>query len=503
MSGFGERFRSAGYTVPKPLIPVNGRPIIAHVLDIFPGEQNIWFICNREHLQNSEYRMSEILYEICPQGHICSIEPHSFGPVYAVSQIFEQLDPHLPTIVNYCDFTCRWDWKGFQSFVEKTQCAGAVVCYTGFHPHMLGNSHYAYVKTNGTNRILSIQEKQSYTDTPMQEYASSGTYYFRSGHLMQKTFEETLERPDLQLNGEYYVSLSYRPLLEKGEDVQVFTLEKFCQWGTPQDLKEWKYYKHSQYLECLPQRRPEIKGVLLIPMAGLGSRFTHAGYTIPKPFLQVRSQPMFLSAWEDLPYCSKNVFVFRADMPGSEGLSEFVRKVPGVKLLGLHEKTEGQACTCLLGLDDIGDDESLTIGACDNGLRYDADCFEALWREDVDIIVWTIRGYPGAIKNPHMYGWADVDSRGYIQRVFVKKPLMCLNYDPILTGAFTFRRTGDFRQSVRKMIKREGRVNNEFYVDECINDAIGLGLNVRIFDVDAYLCWGTPEDLMTYEYWLA
>jgi hypothetical protein len=51
------------------------------------------------------------------------------------------------------------------------------------------------------------------------------------------------------------------------------------------------------------------------------------------------------------------------------------------------------------------------------------------------------------------------------------------------------------------MIARNGRINGEFYVDECCNDALALGLNGVIFEVDAYVCWGTPDELQTYEYW--
>ena len=53
------------------------------------------------------------------------------------------------------------------------------------------------------------------------------------------------------------------------------------------------------------------------------------------------------------------------------------------------------------------------------------------------------------------------------------------------------------------MIERNARVKSEFYIDEAINDALALGLNCRLFTVDHYLGWGTPEELRTYEYWQA
>ena len=113
MSGFGERFRKAGYDVPKPLIKVDGKPIIQHVVEMFPGENDIVFICNKDHLQESEYGMRETLDSIVPSGRIISIDPHKLGPVHAVLQAIEKLDPEKETLVNYADFTCDWNYRYF------------------------------------------------------------------------------------------------------------------------------------------------------------------------------------------------------------------------------------------------------------------------------------------------------------------------------------------------------------------------------------------------------
>ena len=106
MSGFGERFRRAGYKVPKPLIEIEGKPLIAHVIDMFPGEKDFIFICNEDHLNDPRYRMKEILKTLCPTGKIFGIAAHKLGPVHAVLQVENIIDEEKPTIVNYCDFTC-------------------------------------------------------------------------------------------------------------------------------------------------------------------------------------------------------------------------------------------------------------------------------------------------------------------------------------------------------------------------------------------------------------
>lgn len=503
MSGFGERFRRAGYTVPKPLIPVGNRPIIWHVVDMYPGVRDILFICNQEHLNTPEYRMREILEEACPSGRVLGIAPHKLGPVYAVSQAFDLLRQDAPVVVNYCDFSCSWDWEGFRRFAADTACDGAVMCYTGFHPHMLHSVNYAYVLTHDGDRVERIQEKQPFTPFPMREYASSGAYYFRSAALMREAFAETLRRPDLLLKGEYYVSLAYRPLLEKKKDIRVFPIDRFCQWGTPQDLREYECHMRYKCAEAAFPTPPRQEGAVLMPVAGMGSRFAKEGYELPKPLIPVNGRPMLLNAWRSLPRARENRFVLRREMPGAEDLAALLRReVPAARVILLDGPTDGQARTCLLGLDGVDMDAPLTIGACDNGLAYDPAVFRALMADaGVDFIIWTVRGYPGAVRHPEMYGWVALDPTGAVESVSVKRPLASPGTDPVVTGAFTFKRAGDFVRSVERMMERGRQVNGEFYVDECLNDALRLGLRGATLDVIAYLCWGTPDDLKTYQYW--
>ena len=68
MSGFGERFRKVGYTIPKPLIVVEGKSIIQHVVEMFPDEKDIIFICNKDHLNKPEYHMQENKYMFHPMN---------------------------------------------------------------------------------------------------------------------------------------------------------------------------------------------------------------------------------------------------------------------------------------------------------------------------------------------------------------------------------------------------------------------------------------------------
>ena len=110
------------------------------------------------------------------------------------------------------------------------------------------------------------------------------------------------------------------------------------------------------------------------------------------------------------------------------------------------------------------------------------------------------RGHANAVRHPKMYGWINAEN-GRISGISVKTPLDSPATDPIVLGTFTFRRAEDFHRVVEHLIARDGRINGEFYIDSCINDAIELGLRCHLFKVDNFLSWGTPNDLRTFEYW--
>ena len=506
MSGFGERFRRAGYNVPKPLIEIDGKPVIAHVIDMFPGEQDFIFICNQEHLTNSDYRMESILRQYCPTGRIIAIPPHKLGPIHAVRQVEHLIDPDSPVVVNYCDFTCYWDWHHFKEFVAETACIGAIPAYKGFHPHTLGSTNYAYMREDN-GWVQDIQEKQPYTNNRMEEFASSGTYYFASGKIMGEAFHMTMDRK-LNVNGEYYVSLAYKPLLAANRPVAVYPLQHFMQWGTPEDVAEYNGWSAAfKRLIVAENALPTPRGSLVIPMAGLGQRFVDEGFSVTKPLIPVSGKPMITQATHDLPAALHHVFVLRSDMPGYQEITDELKRLyPETVIETIPGVTEGQACTALIGLEAleraIGNVSGpVTFGACDNGALYDAEAFQRLAdNPDVDIIVWGARGHANAVRHPKMYGWINAEN-GRISGISVKTPLDSPATDPIVLGTFTFRRAEDFHRVVEHLIARDGRINGEFYIDSCINDAIELGLRCHLFKVDNFLSWGTPNDLRTFEYW--
>jgi dTDP-glucose pyrophosphorylase len=242
----------------------------------------------------------------------------------------------------------------------------------------------------------------------------------------------------------------------------------------------------------------------LIPMAGAGSRFVEAGYKIPKPLLTVLNEPMVISAAKALPSSNRYAFIVRDFQVSEYNIDVHLRKYyPDAEVIVLDHLTEGQAVTCLKGKNMFNPEEELLIGASDNGMIYSLEAFNEV-KKDADAIVFTFRNNPAVDAKPQAYGWVRVKENNVVVKMSVKVPISkSPQNDHAVVGAFWFRKSAYFIEAAERMINMNRRINNEFYVDECINDLLELGYKVKVFEIEHYVCWGTPNDYETFNYWEA
>jgi NDP-sugar pyrophosphorylase family protein len=507
MSGRGERFRAAGFASIKPLIEVDGRPLIEHVIGLFPGQQDFLFICASDHLEQTA--LGATLKRIAPTGRLLPIQPHKLGPVHAVLLAEKEIDDERPCLVNYCDFSAYWDYAEFLRYVQSSNCDGCIPAYRGFHPHSLGPNHYAYMRT-AEDRVLEIREKLAFTRNRMQEYASSGSYYFKTGKLMKETFRRAVAQK-LSTNGEFYASMPFNLLIKDKQDVRVYPLEHFVQLGTPEDVQEYQawsdWFRDSS--EWCP-RLDETPGTNLIPMAGSGERFRKQGYTVPKPFVPVSGVPMLERSLRTLPPATKWLAVCREEL-AHDPKFEVIERAIGAPLnrAALSAATQGQLSTCLAAEKQLDPDAPLFISACDAGFVFDEHRWQVLQADpQVEFAVWTFRNHPHANRHPEQYGWVAAGEDGRIRSVSVKQALgpqvsRGIARDPGVTGTFWFRRASIFLEAAHKIVAENRRVNGEFYVDTVTAWLAEQGRHGRLFDVSHFLCYGTPDDVRTFEYWSA
>lgn len=244
MTGYGSRFVAAGYKDLKPFIKVQGKPIVEWIVKgMYPNETNFLFVCRKEHLDNDK-TMKNRLLEIAPKAEIFEVDNWvKKGPVYDVLRASDKIADDEPCIINYCDFYMTWDWNKFKTDVIDRACDGAVPCYTGFHPNLLPEkNYYASCLTDKNDDLIEIREKYSFEKDKTKAKHSPGVYYFKTGALLKK-YCNKLVNSEQSINGEYYASLPYNFMVKDGLKVWIPTnVDKFCQWGTPEDMKEYLFW---------------------------------------------------------------------------------------------------------------------------------------------------------------------------------------------------------------------------------------------------------------------
>lgn len=499
MSGEGKRFQDAGYQTPKPFIKIDKFCMINHVLKMLNGFKDYLIIGKESHLSEKNKKK---IYSVIPDLKLVSLKKNKLGPVMALKKYEHLISDEKEIIISYCDFFSKFQIKNFVSFVKKNNSYGAIATYTGFHPHMLGNDNYAYIVKKKNFEVKKIFEKKSLNKNKFKEIASNGLYYFKSGKLLKEIINEYISRGPM-INNEYYISLLFNFIIQKKLKVNYYMVDNMCQWGTPTDLenfKDWYFYFKSKN-----NSKKKIKindTIMLMPMAGIGKRFSHKGYKVPKPLIKIDDKYMFHKAIDDLPEFSDYKFVTL----GKHNLDKIIKKkIKNSKILSLKKKTDGQARSCMLGIKhfNIGENQKIFITACDNGAIYSNKYLLNLINdENIDIVVWTSKNFFSAKKNPEMYSWVNVDKNNFVKNVSVKK---FNEKDPInshvFIGSVLFKKAKYFIEGFKMNVNKKITSNNEYYLDEVINRNIEMSLKIKIFEVQKYICWGTPDDYKTYLYW--
>jgi len=239
-------------------------------------------------------------------------------------------------------------------------------------------------------------------------------------------------------------------------------------------------------------------------LAGRGKRFSDAGYKLPKPLIEVDGAPMVVSAAKDLPKSDKLVFVVSGDYVQNHDIDNTLKKYfPQAEIVVQTIPLQGQAHSALQAENSVDPESILTVGTCDSGMVYNHEKFEQMLADpEVDAIMWAFRNYPPMETTPTAYGWIDTDEKGFVKKVLYKVPLSDkpLN-DYAVFGSFTYKKAKYCFENAKEMIEKNLKSGAEFSLDECTNVLVKNGLKVKVFEVDVFKCWGTPNELRTYLYW--
>lgn len=229
---------------------------------------------------------------------------------------------------------------------------------------------------------------------------------------------------------------------------------------------------------------------ILIPMAGAGSRFEKAGYTFPKPIIEVNKKPMIQVVVENLNIDANYIFIVQKSHREKYNLDTLLGIIsPGCKIVEVDGLTEGAACTALIAKEFIDNDAPLFFANSDQFVEWDSNEFMYKMNEtqcDGGIVTFTAT-HP-------KWSFAKIDENGFVTEVAEKNPIS----DLATVGFYYWKHGSDFVKYAEQMIDRDIRVNEEFYVCPVFNQAIEAGLKIRTYNAEEMWGIGTPEDLDFY-----
>jgi len=229
---------------------------------------------------------------------------------------------------------------------------------------------------------------------------------------------------------------------------------------------------------------------VLIPMAGAGSRFHQAGYTFPKPLIDVQGKPMIQVVVDNLNIEATYIYVVQKEHRAKYNLDTLLNLItPNCKIVEVDGITEGAACTTLLAKEYIDNDQPLVMANSDQFVEWDSNEFMyKMIEQKVDGGILTFKA-----THPK-WSFAKVDEYGYVTEVAEKNPIS----DIATVGVYYWAKGSDYVKYAEQMIEKNIRTNNEFYTCPTFNEAIGDGKKIKTFNIDKMWGLGTKEDLNYY-----
>jgi beta-phosphoglucomutase-like phosphatase (HAD superfamily)/dTDP-glucose pyrophosphorylase len=228
---------------------------------------------------------------------------------------------------------------------------------------------------------------------------------------------------------------------------------------------------------------------VLIPMAGAGSRFQQAGYTFPKPLIEVNGKPMIQVVVENLNIDAQHIFIVQKEHYEKYNLRYLLNLIaPNCEIVQVDGMTEGAACTTLLAKQFINNGEPLLTANSDQFIDWDSN--EFLYSMQADGVDGGILTFPSV--HPK-WSFAKVDEEGFVTEVAEKKPIS----NNATVGVYYWAKGSDYVKYAEQMIDNDTRVNGEFYVCPVFNEAVSDNKKVKTFNIPENGMWGlgTPEDL--------
>jgi hypothetical protein len=233
-------------------------------------------------------------------------------------------------------------------------------------------------------------------------------------------------------------------------------------------------------------------------------KYLKAGFSMPKLFVDVGGKPMALQAASYLPSGHNTIiaYAYKENIDSDLAENKMIGNFNKIQIVKNQSKDKNIVDIAFSGLEHINGEVSLQISATDNGVLFNQKKYMDLLNDvNVDAIVWTSKHYRPGEDYPERYGWAKTD-KTILKKISIRKKISTEPYfDHMLVGTFYFRKVKYFKETYLNLKDKQQSDNEIISVEEIVNRMIHMKYKIKIFEVDNFVSWKTPDELKTFQYW--
>jgi len=225
MAGEGSRFVKEGYTFPKPLIDVNGKPMIQVVVENLDFNANYIFIVREDHIEKYEGLIDTLGRITNSKCVVVPVKDLTEGAACTALLAKDLINNDEDLLIANSDQYIEYSSENFNLMKELTGCDAIVYTFEAVHPK------WSFVKVNSRGVVTEVAEKR-----PISNIATCGIYWYRKGSDFVKYAEQMIEK-DIRVNNEFYIAPVYNELIQDGKTLIPFYVHSMNGIGTPEDLR--------------------------------------------------------------------------------------------------------------------------------------------------------------------------------------------------------------------------------------------------------------------------
>lgn len=485
------------YGTIKPLVKIGNSTLIELFVKNFKFQDEYVFLCRQKDLV--ETGLLDVLNKLKIKKKIISIKKNTSSTLETIKYAKNYIKKDESILIAHPDnINIFFSIKKIKSQLKDINYDGFLFAFNENTQTNTSETRTGRVIIKN-GKIIEIIEKTIKTSNSLR---LAGIYFFKSWKEYLKNSEKTLDN-QLPINGRYFVSQVYNEYLKNEKKISLCHVKKHITFGLIAYIDEYNFWHKYFYKNIKKKLTQNFNFLNLIPSAGEGSRFIENNKDNFKPLVNVGNKFMISKAIESLPKSKNNAIIIREDHNRSYDFKRIInKKHKNLDIKILKNKTSGMATTCYEYLKSYKKKNPILISSCDYAVIFDEQKLKNLINFfNPDVIIWTFKNYPDARIAPLAYAYCEIKN-GEVKNISEKMPISNTPHlDAIAQGIFYFKSKKIFMAAFKKMIKSKNKINNEYYVGNSINQLIQDGYTVVPFEVDQYICLGTPQDLQVYNFW--